>query len=210
AGVFTGKGVSWGGSLVRPEATGNGVVMFANQMLKTQGTSLDGTTVTISGSGNVAINAIDYAQRLGSKVITASDSSGYVVDENGIDIELLRQVKSTERARISEYAERRDQARFVSDGSVWDVPVDVAIPCATQNELNGDGANTLVKNGVKAGAEGANMPSTHNAITTFRDAGVLFGPGKAANAGGAATSAVDMHQSAIRASWRLDDSHRRL
>src|SRR5699024_6051209 len=141
AGVFTGKGVSWGGSLVRPEATGNGVVMFANQMLKTQGTSLDGTTVTISGSGNVAINAIDYDQRLGAKVITASDSSGDVVDEDRVEIELLCKFKITERAQISEYAERIDTEHFRSDGSVWAITVDVAIPCATQNELNGDDVN---------------------------------------------------------------------
>src|SRR5690606_26445098 len=156
AGVFTGKGVSWGGSLVRPEATGNGVVMFANQMLKTTGTSLDGATVAVSGSGNVAVNAINYAQTLGAKVLTASDSSGYVIDEDGIDIDLLHQIKSVERGRITDYAQRRDRAHFVSDGSIWDVPVDVALPCATQNELNGDDAATLVKNGVKAVAEGAN------------------------------------------------------
>src|SRR5699024_3176133 len=120
AGVFTGKGVSWGGSLVRPEATGNGVVMFVNQMLKTAGSSLDGATVAVSGSGNVAVNAIGYAQKLGARVLTASDSSGYVVDEQGIDIELLRQVKTVERGRISEYAQRRDKAYFVSDGSIWD------------------------------------------------------------------------------------------
>ncbi|HEY4577450.1 MAG TPA: NADP-specific glutamate dehydrogenase [Yaniella sp.] len=210
AGVFTGKGVSWGGSLVRPEATGHGVVMFVDQMLKTHNTSMDGATVAVSGSGNVAINAIDYAQDLGATVITASDSSGYVVDEQGIDIELLRQIKVVERGRISDYADRRDCAHFVADGSIWDVPVDVAIPCATQNELTGQAAATLVKNGVKAVAEGANMPSTHNAITTFRDAGVLFGPGKAANAGGVATSALEMQQNASRDTWSFDYTHARL
>src|SRR5699024_2959296 len=135
---------------------------------------------------------------------------GYVVDENGIDIELLRQVKITERARISEYAERRDKARFVSDGSVWDVPVDVAIPCATQNELNGDDANTLVKNGVKAVAEGDNMPPTRNGCTQCRVAGVRLGPGKAANAGGVATSALEMQQNASRYTWSFDCTHARL
>src|SRR5690625_5123491 len=204
AGVFTGRGVSWGGSLVRPEATGNGVVMFVNQMLKTANTSLDGARLTVSGSGNDAINAINYAQRLGAEVLTASDSSGYVVDEQGIDIELLRQIKIVERGRISEYAERRNCAHFVSDGSIWDVPVEVAIPCATQNELTGDHAVTLVKNGVKAVAEGANMPSTHQAIATFREAGILFGPGKAANAGGVATSALEMQQNASRDTWSFD------
>jgi len=210
AGVFTGKGVSWGGSLVRPEATGNGVVMFANQMLKTTGTSLDGATVAVSGSGNVAVNAINYAQTLGAKVLTASDSSGYVIDEDGIDIDLLHQIKSVERGRITDYAQRRDRAHFVSDGSIWDVPVDVALPCATQNELNGDDAATLVKNGVKAVAEGANMPSTQQAISTFREAGVLFGPGKAANAGGVATSALEMQQNASRDTWSFDYTHARL
>lgn len=210
AGVLTGKGVSWGGSLVRPEATGHGTVMFVDQMLRTKNTSLDGATVAVSGSGNVAINAIDYAQALGATVLTASDSSGYVIDEQGIDIELLRQIKSVERGRISDYAKRRDCAHFVADGSIWDVPVDVALPCATQNELTGDAAATLVKNGVKAVAEGANMPSTHQAITTFRDAGVLFGPGKAANAGGVATSALEMQQNASRDTWSFDYTHSRL
>src|SRR5690625_3010508 len=210
AGVFTGKGVSWGGSLVRPEATGHGLVMCVDQMLKTHNPATYAAAVPVSGSGIVALNAIDYAQDLGATVITASDSSGYVVDEQGIDIELLRQVKVVERGRISDYADRRDCAHFVADGSIWDVPVDVAIPCATQNELTGEAAATLVKNGVKAVAEGANMPSTHNAITTFREAGVLFGPGKAANAGGVATSALEMQQNASRDTWSFDYTHARL
>ena len=194
SGVLTGKGLSWGGSLVRPEATGYGAVIFTEEMLKTRGQSFDGQRVIISGSGNVAIHAIEKAQSLGAKVVTASDSAGYIVDEGGIDLELLRQIKEVERGRISEYAERRGskKVKYVSGGSVWDVAGTVALPCATQNEL------------------GANMPTTAEATSIFQDAGVLFGPGKAANAGGVATSALEMQQNASRDSWTFEHTERRL
>ena len=211
SGVLTGKGLSWGGSLVRTEATGYGAVMFAEEMLKTRGLDLEGRDVIVSGSGNVAIYAIERAQSLGAKALTASDSSGYVVDSNGIDLELLKQVKEVERARISEYAERRgSSARFVSDGSVWDVPGTVALPCATQNELNGRQAKTLLENGIVAVAEGANMPCTTEAVRRFQESDVLFAPGKAANAGGVATSALEMQQNASRDSWSFDYTQQRL
>ena len=169
AGVLTGKGLTWGGSLVRTEATGYGLVMFTNRMLGTRGLSFDGKTVSISGSGNVAIYATAKAQELGAQVITCSDSSGYVIDEAGIDLELLREVKEVERGRVSDYAIRRGSAAtFVPGGSVWDVPVDVALPCATQNELDGDAAAALLSNGLVAVAEGANMPCTPQAILAFQ------------------------------------------
>lgn len=210
SGVLTGKGLQWGGSLVRTEATGFGASIFAEEMLKTRGTSLDGARVAVSGSGNVANFAIQKAQELGAKAITASDSSGYIVDEAGIDVDLLRQIKEDERGRISDYADRRQGAVFSDRGTVWSVPCDVALPCATQNELNASDAQTLVENGVQAVAEGANMPSTPAAIQLFRDAGVLFGPGKAANAGGVATSALEMQQNASRDSWTFDYTSDRL
>ncbi|XKH52164.1 NADP-specific glutamate dehydrogenase [Citricoccus nitrophenolicus] len=211
SGVLTGKGMSWGGSLVRPEATGYGAVMFADQMLRTKGQAMDGQTVLVSGSGNVALNAIAKSQQLGAKAITASDSSGYVVDEDGIDLDLLREIKEVQRGRISEYAEQRGgKARFVADGSVWDVPGTVALPSATQNELDDKAAQVLIKNGVAAVAEGANMPSTQKATELFIEAGVLFGPGKAANAGGVATSALEMQQNASRDTWSFEDTHDKL
>ncbi|MFC4903397.1 NADP-specific glutamate dehydrogenase [Kocuria oceani] len=211
SGVLTGKGLSWGGSLVRTEATGYGTVMFAEEMLRTRGQSFDGQTVLVSGSGNVATFAIARAQRLGATVITASDSGGYVVDPDGIDLELLRQIKEVERGRISEYAERRGgRARFIAKGSVWDVPGTVALPCATQNELDGSHARKLLAHGVVAVAEGANMPSTGEATRMFQEAGVLFGPGKAANAGGVATSALEMQQNASRDSWTFGYTEERL
>ncbi|GAA1116161.1 NADP-specific glutamate dehydrogenase [Citricoccus alkalitolerans] len=211
SGVLTGKGMSWGGSLVRPEATGYGAVMFADQMLRTQGQSMDGQTVLVSGSGNVALNAIAKSQQLGATAITASDSSGYVVDEDGIDLELLREIKEVQRGRISEYVEQRGgNTRFVASGSVWDVPGTVALPSATQNELDDKAAKTLIKNGLAAVAEGANMPSTQKATELFIEAGVLFGPGKAANAGGVATSALEMQQNASRDTWSFEDTHDKL
>ena len=211
SGVLTGKGLAWGGSLVRTEATGYGTVMFAEEMLKTRGQDMDGREMLVSGSGNVAIYAIERAQSLGAKVLTASDSSGYVVDPDGIDLDLLKQVKEVERARISQYAERKGgRARFISDGSVWDVPGSVALPCATQNELNGRQAKKLLANGVEVVAEGANMPTTAEAIRMFQDADVLFAPGKAANAGGVATSALEMQQNASRDSWTFDYTQQRL
>ncbi|RLZ02749.1 NADP-specific glutamate dehydrogenase [Kocuria tytonicola] len=211
SGVLTGKGLSWGGSLVRTEATGYGAVMFAEEMLKTKGLDFEGRDVVVSGSGNVAIYAIERAQSLGARALTASDSSGYVVDTEGIDLELLKQIKEVERGRMSDYAERRGaSATYVSDGSVWDVPASVALPCATQNELNGRQAKTLLENGVVAVAEGANMPCTTDAVHMFQESDVLFAPGKAANAGGVATSALEMQQNASRDSWGFDYTQERL
>jgi glutamate dehydrogenase (NADP+) len=210
SGMFTGKGVQWGGAQVRTEATGYGAVFFADEMLATRHDSVDGKTAIVSGSGNVAIYAIEKMEQLGGRAITASDSSGYIVDTDGVDVELLKQLKEVERARISEYVERKPSARFVADGSVWDVPGDVALPSATQNELTERDAQTLVRNGVIAVAEGANMPSTADAVHLFQTAGVLFGPGKAANAGGVATSALEMSQNAARQQWDFETSEERL
>ncbi|MFD9408947.1 NADP-specific glutamate dehydrogenase [Streptomyces sp. NPDC059989] len=211
AGVLTGKGLGWGGSLARAEATGYGNVLFAAEMLKTRGADLAGQRVTVSGSGNVALYSIQKAQALGAHAVTASDSAGYVVDEKGIDLELLQQIKEVERGRVSDYAERRGpSARYVPGGSVWDVPTDVALPSATQNELDADAARTLVRNGVKAVSEGANMPTTPEAVRVLREAGVLFGPGKAANAGGVATSALEMQQNAGREAWSFSEVEDRL
>ncbi|HOA26704.1 MAG TPA: NADP-specific glutamate dehydrogenase [Arachnia sp.] len=211
SGVLTGKGIGWGGSLVRTEATGYGTVVFANEMLKTRGESMDGKRVMVSGSGNVAIYASEKAAQLGATVVGFSDSSGYVVDENGIDLDLLKQIKEVERGRVSDYVDRRPSARLGNEGtSIWDVPVDVALPCATQNELNGEQAATLVKNGVKVVAEGANMPTTPEGIAIFQQAGVLYAPGKAANAGGVATSALEMQQNASRDSWSFEHTEDRL
>ena len=205
AGVFTGKGVGWGGSAGRTEATGYGTVLFVAQMLHQRGEELDGQQVSVSGSGNVAIYAAEKAAALGAHVQTCSDSSGYVVDEKGLDIGLLKEIKEQRRGRISEYAERRGRsARFVPDGRVWDVPADVALPCATQNELTEADARQLVGNGVKAVAEGANMPTTPEAVELLREAGVAFGPGKAANAGGVATSGLEMRQNAARQPWPFE------
>ncbi|CED92399.1 MAG: NADP-specific glutamate dehydrogenase [Actinomyces succiniciruminis] len=201
AGVLTGKGLAWGGSLVRTEATGYGTVLFAQSMLATKGDSLEGKTVAVSGAGNVAIYAIEKAQQLGAKPITFSDSSGYVVDEAGVDLELLKQVKEVERGRVADYVSRRPGARLVTEGRPWDVPVDVALPCATQNELDADNAATLLRNGCAVVAEGANMPSTPEAIEAFQAAGILYAPGKASNAGGVATSALEMEQNAGRTRW---------
>jgi len=210
SGVLTGKGLTWGGSLVRREATGYGAVLFAQSMLGTQGESLDGRSVSVSGSGNVAIYAAEKAQQLGGRVVTFSDSSGYVVDEAGVDLGLLKEVKEVERGRVADYVQRRPGARLVTDGSIWDVPTDVALPCATQNELTETDAKQLVANGVRAVAEGANMPTTPAAVALLREAGVLFGPGKAANAGGVATSALEMQQNASRDSWSFEHTEARL
>ena len=211
AGVLTGKGLDWGGSLVRKEATGYGAAIFADEMLKASGSSFEGRRVAVSGSGNVAIYAIEKVRQLGGIPVTASDSTGYVVDENGIDLALLQQIKEVERGRIHEYVERRGNgARFVENGSVWDVPVDIALPGATQNELDVDDARTLVKNGVLAVSEGANMPCTPEAVAVFREAGVRYAPGKAANAGGVATSALEMQQNASRDAWSFEHTEERL
>ena len=210
SGVLTGKGKGWGGAEVRTQATGYGAVFFAQEMLARTGEGLEGRRAIVSGSGNVAIYVIEKVAQLGGTAITASDSSGYVVDEQGIDLELLKQVKEVDRARISEYAERRPSARFVAGGSVWDVPGDLAFPCATQNELTEAGARSLLDGGVRAVAEGANMPTTPDAVALFQQAGVLFAPGKAANAGGVATSALEMSQNASRDSWDFEQSELKL
>jgi len=211
SGVLTGKGLTWGGSLVRKEATGYGTVLFAQEMLRTRGLTLEDQKVVVSGSGNVAIYAMEKAQQLGARVLTASDSSGYIVDEAGIDVDLLKEIKEVERGRVSDYVERRGgNARFVANGCVWDVPGTVAIPCATQNELNLEQAQTLVKNGVVAVVEGANMPATSDAISFLQSSSAMYAPGKAANAGGVATSALEMQQNASRDSWSFDYTEERL
>ncbi|MFA1549778.1 NADP-specific glutamate dehydrogenase [Actinomadura chokoriensis] len=202
AGMLTGKGALWGGSAGRTEATGYGNVMFTHEMLRRRGEDLDGRQIVVSGSGNVAIYTVEKAQQLGANVITVSDSGGYVVDEKGIDLDLLKHVKEVDRGRVSDYADMRGaSARFVPGGRVWDVPADIALPSATQNELDAEAARILVRNGVKAVSEGANMPTTPEAVHIFQDAGVAFGPGKAANAGGVAVSALEMRQNASRAAW---------
>lgn len=205
AGVLTGKGEGWGGSAGRTEATGYGTVLFVAEMMRKRNEDLDGQQVTVSGSGNVAIYAIEKAASLGAHVVTCSDSGGYVIDEKGIDVELLKEIKEVGRGRVSDYADRRGRsARFVSGGNVWEVPADVALPSATQNELTETDARLLVGNGVKAVAEGANMPTTPEAVEILSEAGVAFGPGKAANAGGVATSALEMRQNAGRQPWTFD------
>ena len=209
-GVLTGKGIGWGGSLARTEATGFGAVIFADRMLTTRGQSMDGQRVVVSGAGNVAIYAIAKAQELGARVVTFSDSSGYVVDEGGVDLELLREVKEVERGRAADYVARRPSARLVQGGRVWDVPCTVALPCATQNELDLHGAEALVRGGVIAVAEGANMPTTPDATEALQCAKVLFAPGKAANAGGVATSALEMQQNAARDRWSFSQVASRL
>ncbi|MFD7705968.1 NADP-specific glutamate dehydrogenase [Streptomyces sp. NPDC059785] len=202
AGVLTGKGPHWGGSAIRPEATGYGNVLFAAAMLRERGEDLEGQTVVVSGSGNVAVHTIEKLTALGANPLTCSDSSGYVIDEKGVDVELLKRVKEVERGRVGDYAERRGaSARFVPGGRVWEVPADVALPSATQNELTEQDAATLVRNGVKAVSEGANMPATPEAVRLLQQAGVAFGPGKAANAGGVAVSALEMAQNAARTAW---------
>jgi glutamate dehydrogenase (NADP+) len=211
SGVLTGKGLAWGGSEVRTEATGYGTVFFVEEILKTRHDSFDGKQVVVSGSGNVAIYAIEKVQQLGGTVIACSDSGGYIVDEKGVDLDLLKDLKEVRRGRISEYVEiRGDSARFVDGGSVWNVPCDIALPCATQNELNGTDAATLIRNGCGIVAEGANMPCTPEAVQLMAEAGVAFAPGKAANAGGVATSALEMQQNASRDSWAFDHTEQRL
>ena len=210
SGVLTGKGLEWGGARVRTEATGYGTVFFANEMLKARGESLDGKHCLVSGSGNVAIYAIEKAQQLGATVIACSDSDGVVHDPDGIDVELLKQVKEVERARISEYAQRRESARFLRGNNIWEIPCDVALPCATQNELTGADADKLIAGGCRTVAEGANMPTTREGVQAFLGAGVAFGPGKAANAGGVATSALEMQQNASRDRWTFEHTEERL
>ena len=210
SGVITGKGIDWGGALVRTEATGYGATYFLQEMLLARKDGLEGRTASVSGSGNVAIYAVEKLQELGANVIACSDSSGFVHDPAGLDLELLKQVKEVERGRLDVYVERRASARFTPEGNLWDVPCELALPCATQNELSGDDAITLLKNGCIAVAEGANMPCTRDAVHTFTDAKIAFGPGKAANAGGVATSALEMQQNASRDSWSFQHTEDRL
>ncbi len=205
-GVLTGKGLSYGGSLARTEATGYGVCYYMKEMLADMGETFEGKKIVISGSGNVAIYACQKATQLGGKVIAMSDSNGYIVDENGIDFKVMQEIKEVKRARIKTYLDYVPTAKYVEGcRGIWTVPCDIALPCATQNELNGDEAKTLIANGVKAVAEGANMPSTPEAVEAFQAAGVKFGPAKAANAGGVATSGLEMSQNSQRLSWTFEE-----
>ncbi|WP_294928936.1 NADP-specific glutamate dehydrogenase [uncultured Paracoccus sp.] len=215
AGVLTGKGLFYGGSLARKEATGYGNTYFTRSMLQTTGDDFDGKTVVVSGSGNVAIYTIEKVQEFGGKVIACSDSSGYIVDENGLDLALIQEIKEVRRGRVSQYVRIKGEGNGVyfvksGDGSIWDVPCQVAMPSATQNELTGKDAKKLIQNGVLAVGEGANMPCTPEAIRTFREAGIKFGPGKAANAGGVATSALEMQQNASRDRWSFEKTESKL
>ena len=204
-GVLTGKGLTYGGSLARTEATGYGLVYLVQEHLECNGDSFEGKTVTVSGSGNVAIYATEKAQQLGAKVVTLSDSTGWIHDPAGIDVDLLKQIKEVERGRISEYAKRREGVEYHDGRGVWSVPCDIALPCATQNELFLDDAQALAKNGCKIVAEGANMPTTMDATEFLLEAGVTFFPGKAANAGGVATSGLEMSQNSERLSWTFEE-----
>ena len=204
-GVLTGKGLTFGGSLARTEATGYGLVYLVNAMLKAAGKTMQGATVAISGSGNVAIYACQKAQQSGAKVVTMSDSNGWIYDENGIDLAAVKEIKEGKRGRIKEYLEYHPQAKYTEGKGVWTVKCDIALPCATQNELNEEDAKTLVANGCYAVGEGANMPSTLEAIEVFQNAKILFAPAKAANAGGVATSALEMSQNSMRLSWTFDE-----
>ncbi|MBQ6035607.1 MAG: NADP-specific glutamate dehydrogenase, partial [Ruminococcus sp.] len=217
-GVLTGKGLTYGGSLARTEATGYGLCYFTNEMLQANGKSFKGQTVVISGSGNVAIYATEKATQYGAKVVTVSDSNGYIYDPDGIELDLVKQIKEVERGRIKEYVGRTSHKNAeYHEGSVWtlkcnagDIKLDIALPCATQNEINGDGAKAIVANGGYAVAEGANMPSTPEAIETYLSNGILYGPAKAANAGGVATSGLEMSQNSERLSWTFEEVDEKL
>ena len=209
-GVLTGKGLSYGGSLARTEATGYGLLYLTEEMLKCNGHDIKGKTVSVSGSGNVAIYATQKAQQLGANVVTVSDSTGWVYDKDGIDVALLKEIKEVKRARLTEYAAARPNAEYHEGKGVWSVKVDIALPCATQNELDLEDAKTLVANGVIAVAEGANMPTTLEATKYLQEHKVLFAPGKAANAGGVATSALEMSQNSERLSWTFEEVDGRL
>ena len=205
-GVLTGKGLTYGGSLARTEATGYGLCYFADCMLKDAGKSFEGATVVISGSGNVALYACEKATQFGAKVVAMSDSGGYVYDKNGIDLPLMKQLKEVERKRISAYIETHPEAEYHAGcRDIWNIPCDIALPCATQNELDLNGAKALIANGCFAVAEGANMPSTPEAVDAFQEAGILFAPAKAANAGGVATSALEMSQNSMRFYWTFEE-----
>ncbi|WP_299244772.1 NADP-specific glutamate dehydrogenase [uncultured Aquimarina sp.] len=212
-GVLTGKGITWGGSLIRPEATGYGTVYFAQDMLGTKGDSFEGKTITVSGSGNVAQYAAEKATQLGGKVVTLSDSSGYIYDADGIDEEKLAfvmELKNVKRGRINEYVEKYPSAEFHKGKTPWEVKCEIALPCATQNELHGDDAEKLVANGCICVSEGANMPSTHKAIEVFHKAKIFFAPGKASNAGGVATSGLEMTQNSLRYKWTREEVDEKL
>jgi len=209
-GVLTGKGLTYGGSLARKEATGYGLVYFTQEMLRRKGIELAGKTVVVSGAGNVAIYAAEKAMQLGAKVVTMSDSNGWVYDPDGIDLKAVKLIKEVRRGRIKEYIADHPNAEYHEDGIVWSVKCDIALPCATQNELKLDGAQALVANGVTAVCEGANMPSTPDAVAHLQANGVLFAPGKAANAGGVATSALEMSQNSQRLSWSFEEVDQKL
>lgn len=209
-GVLTGKGLDYGGSLVRKEATGYGCVYFAQEMLKDKNTGFEGKTVVVSGAGNVAVYAAEKAFQLGGKVVAMSDSDGYVYDSDGIKLDIVKKIKEVQRKRISVYADEVKTARYRAGKGIWTISCDVALPCATQNELDGDDARALIKNGVTAVAEGANMPSTPEAVKAFLEAGIAFGPAKAANAGGVATSGLEMAQNSQRLSWSFEEVDKKL
>src|SRR5690606_13794286 len=210
SGVLTGKSPSWGGALVRREATGYGTVYFVDEMLKARGEGIEGRTCTVSGSGNVAIHAIEKLQQLGVKVVACSDSGGIIHDPRGIDLQVLRQIKEVERRRISRCVDFRGDAQYLEGGCIWDIPCEIALPCGTQNELSEESARHLVANGCIAVGEGANMPTTPGGVRVFQGAGVAYAPGKAANAGGVATSALEMQQNASRDAWTFEYTERRL
>ena len=210
SGTLTGKGLKWGGSLVRTEATGYGLCYFTQAMLQEHDTSFEGKTVVISGSGNVAIYACEKATQLGAKVVALSDSNGYVYDPNGIQLDVVKDIKEVKRGRIKEYAERVEGAEYHEGKGIWSVKCDIALPCATQNELNGEDAKTLAANGCAAVCEGANMPCTPEAIDVFTEKGIWYAPGKASNAGGVATSGLEMSQNSLRLSWTFEEVDARL
>ncbi len=210
-GVLTGKGLTYGGSLARKQATGYGLCYFTNEMLKANGMSFRDKTVLVSGSGNVAIYACEKATSFGAKVVAMSDSNGYIYDKNGIDLDAVKQIKEVERKRIYEYLNYHKDAEY-HEGckGIWTIPCDIALPCATQNEIDGESAKILAKNGCKVVSEGANMPSTPDAIETYFNSGILYGPAKAANAGGVATSGLEMSQNSIRLSWSFEEVEEKL
>jgi len=209
-GVLTGKGVSFGGSLIRTEATGYGVVYMLNEIAKAHNDSVAGKTIVVTGSGNVAIYAVEKATQLGAKVVAMNDSNGYIYDPNGINLDVVKDIKEVKRGRIKEYADRVEGATYTEGLGIWNIKCDIYLPCATQNELGLDGAKTLVANGCKYVVEGANMPTTLDATTYLQENGVLFMPGKAANAGGVATSALEMSQNSMRLSWTREEVDEKL
>lgn len=210
AGVLTGKGLTWGGSLVRNEATGYGAAFFVDEMLKARKDTFEGKICTVSGSGNVAIYTIEKIHQLGGKCIACSDSGGVILHEKGLDLDLIKQLKEVERRRIKDYTEYHKDAVYRENGNIWEISSQVAMPSATENELNGKDAKTLVKNGCIAVGEGANMPTTPEGVEVFLKAGIAYGPGKAANAGGVATSALEMQQNASRDAWSFEVTEEKL